>query len=166
MAKVEQKKVIVDEIKQKLEKASSIVVVNARGLTVEQDTILRKSLREAGVDYKVYKNTMVRFAIKDTQFEGLEPYLEGPSTFAFSYEDATAAASILSKTAKEVKVLEFKAGVVEGITYDAEGMKAIAEIPSREVLLSKLLGSFKSPVSSFARVIKQIAEKNGEQAAE
>lgn len=166
MAKVEQKKVIVDEIKQKLEKASSVVVVNARGLTVEQDTILRKSLREAGVDYKVYKNTMVRFAIKDTQFEGLEPYLEGPSTFAFSYEDATAAAAILSKTAKDIKVLEFKAGVVEGITYDAEGMKAIAEIPSREVLLSKLLGSFKSPVSSFARVIKQIAEKNGEQAAE
>lgn len=166
MAKVEQKKVIVDEIKQKLEKASSVVVVNARGLTVEQDTALRKSLREADVDYKVYKNTMVRFAIKDTQFEGLEPYLEGPSTFAFSYKDATAAASILSKTAKDVKVLEFKAGVVEGITYDAEGMKAIAEIPSREVLLSKLLGSFKSPISSFARVIKQIAEKDGEQAAE
>ena len=106
MAKVEQKKVIVDEIKQKLEKASSVVVVNARGLTVEQDTALRKSLREAGVDYKVYKNTMVRFAIKDTQFEGLEPYLEGPSTFAFSYEDATAAAAILSKTAKDIKVLE------------------------------------------------------------
>ena len=166
MAKVEQKKVIVDEIKQKLEKASSVVVVNARGLTVEQDTALRKSLREAGVDYKVYKNTMVRFAIKDTQFEGLEPYLEGPSTFAFSYEDATAAAAILSKTAKDIKVLEFKAGVVEGITYDAEGMKAIAEIPSREVLLSKLLGIFKSPISSFARVIKQIAEKDGEQAAE
>ena len=166
MAKVEQKKVIVDEIKQKLEKASSVVVVNARGLTVEQDTALRKSLREAGVDYKVYKNTMVRFAIKDTHFEGLEPYLEGPSTFAFSYEDATAAAAILSKTAKDIKVLEFKAGVVEGITYDAEGMKAIAEIPSREVLLSKLLGSFKSPISSFARVIKQIAEKDGEQAAE
>ena len=166
MAKVEQKKVIVDEIKQKLEKASSVVVVNARGLTVEQDTALRKSLREAGVDYKVYKNTMVRFAIKDTQFEGLEPYLEGPSTFAFSYEDATAAAAILSKTAKDIKVLEFKAGVVEGITYDAEGMKAIAEIPSREVLLSKPLGSFKSPISSFARVIKQIAEKDGEQAAE
>lgn len=166
MAKVEQKKVIVDEIKQKLEKASSVVVVNARGLTVEQDTALRKSLREADVDYKVYKNTMMRFAIKDTQFEGLEPYLEGPSTFAFSYKDATAAASILSKTAKDVKVLEFKAGVVEGITYDAEGMKAIAEIPSREVLLSKLLGSFKSPISSFARVIKQIAEKDGEQAAE
>lgn len=162
MAKVEQKKVVVDEIKQKLEKASSVVMVNARGLTVEQDTALRKQLREAGVDYKVYKNTMVRFAIKDTQFEGLEQYLEGPSAFAFSYEDATAAAGILSKAAKDLKVLEFKAGVVEGITYDAEGMKAIAEIPSRDVLLSRLLGSFKSPMSSFARVIKQIAEKDGE----
>ena len=153
MAKVEQKKLIVNEIKEKLERATSVVMVDARGLTVEQD--------------KVYKNTMVRFAVEGTQFEGLKPYLEGPSTFAFSYEDATAAASILSKEAKELKVLEFKAGVVEGITYDAEGMKAIAEIPSKDVLLSKLLGSFKSPMSSFARVIKQVAEKGeGEAAAE
>ena len=94
MAKVEQKKVIVDEIKEKLNRASSVVMVDARGLTVEQDTALRKSLREAGVDYKVYKNTMVRFAIQGTQFEGLDPYLEGPSAFAFSYEDATAGAEI------------------------------------------------------------------------
>ncbi|HIT87531.1 MAG TPA: 50S ribosomal protein L10 [Candidatus Coprocola pullicola] len=167
MAKVEQKKLIVNEIKEKLERATSVVMVDARGLTVEQDTALRKKLREAGVDYKVYKNTMVRFAVEGTQFEGLKPYLEGPSTFAFSYEDATAAASILSKEAKELKVLEFKAGVVEGITYDAEGMKTIAEIPSKDVLLSKLLGSFKSPMSSFARVIKQVAEKGeGEAAAE
>lgn len=167
MAKVEQKKLIVNEIKEKLERATSVVMVDARGLTVEQDTALRKKLREAGVDYKVYKNTMVRFAVEGTQLEGLKPYLEGPSTFAFSYEDATAAASILSKEAKELKVLEFKAGVVEGITYDAEGMKAIAEIPSKDVLLSKLLGSFKSPMSSFARVIKQVAEKGeGEAAAE
>lgn len=164
MAKVKQKKLIVNEIKEKLERATSLVMVDARGLTVEQDTALRKKLREAGVDYKVYKNTMVRFAIEGTQFEGLKPYLEGPSTFAFSYEDATAAAAILNKEAKDLKVLEFKAGVVEGITYDAEGMKAIAEIPSKDVLLSKLLGSFKSPVSSFARVIKQIAEKDGDQA--
>ena len=154
MAKVEQKKLIVNEIKEKLERATSLVMVDARGLTVEQDTALRKKLREAGVDYKVYKNTMVRFAIEGTQFEGLKPYLEGP----------TAAAAILNKEAKDLKVLEFKAGVVEGITYDAEGMKAIAEIPSKDVLLSKLLGSFKSPVSSFARVIKQIAEKDGDQA--
>ena len=153
MAKVEQKQVVVNEIKEKLEKAASVVMVDARGLTVEQDTALRKQLRDAGVDYKVYKNTMMHFAIQGTEFEG-------PSAFAFSYEDATAGASILNKVAKDVKELEFKAGVVEGVVYDAEGMKKIADIPSREVLLSKLLGSFKSPLSSFARVIDQIAKKD------
>ena len=160
MAKIEQKQVIVNEIKEKLEKATSVVMVDARGLTVEQDTALRKQLREAGVDYKVYKNTMVHFAIQGTVYEGLDEYLNGPSAFAFSYGDATTAASILSKVAKDVKALEFKAGVVEGVTYDAAGMKLVAEIPSREVLLSKLLGSFKNPMSSFARVIDQIAKKD------
>ena len=159
MAKIEQKQVIVNEIKEKLEKAASLVIVDARGLTVEQDTAMRKQLREAGVDYKVYKNTMVHFAIQGTVYEGLDEYLNGPSAFAFSYGDATTAASILSKVAKDVKALEFKAGVVEGVTYDAAGMKLVAEIPSREVLPSKLLGSFKSPMSSFARVIDQIAKK-------
>ena len=158
MAKVEQKQVVVNEIKEKLEKAASVVMVDARGLTVEQDTALRKQLRDAGVDYKVYKNTMMHF--QGTEFEGLDEYLAGPSAFAFSYEDATAGASILNKVAKDVKELEFKAGVVEGVVYDAEGMKKIADIPSREVLLSKLLGSFKSPLSSFARVIDQIAKKD------
>ena len=103
MAKIEQKQVIVNEIKEKLEKATSVVMVDARGLTVEQDTALRKQLREAGVDYKVYKNTMVHFAIQGTQFEGLDAYLSGPSTFAFSYEDAAAGASIINKVAKDVK---------------------------------------------------------------
>lgn len=165
MAKIEQKQVVVNEIKEKLDKAASVVIVDARGLTVEQDTVLRKKLREAGVDYKVYKNTMVHFAIQGTQYEGLDEYLAGPSTFAFSYEDATTAASILNSVAKDVKALEFKAGVVEGVLYDAAGMKLIADIPSRDVLLSKLLGSFKSPMSSFARVIDQIAKKD-ETAAE
>ena len=165
MAKIEQKQVVVNEIKEKLDKAASVVIVDARGLTVEQDTVLRKKLREAGVDYKVYKNTMVHFAIQGTQYEGLDEYLAGPSTFAFSYEDATTAASILNNMAKDVKALEFKAGVVEGVPYDAAGMKLIADIPSRDVLLSKLLGSFKSPMSSFARVIDQIAKKD-ETAAE
>lgn len=166
MAKIEQKQVVVNEIKEKLDRAASVVIVDARGLTVEQDTELRKQLREAGVDYKVYKNTMVHFAIQGTQFEGLDQYLAGPSTFAFSYDDATAGASIINKVAANVKELEFKGGVVEGIVYDANGMKAIADIPSRDVLLSKLLGSFKSPMSSFARVIDQIAKKDGEAAAE
>ncbi len=160
MAKVEQKQVVVNEIKEKLAKAASVVVVDARGLTVEEDTQLRKTLREAGVDYKVYKNTMVTLAVKDTEFEGLAQYLEGPSAFAFSYGEATTAAGILDKAAKTLPNLEFKAGVIEGTVYDAAGMKAVAGIPSREVLLSKLLGSFKSPIASFARVIKQIAEKD------
>ncbi len=160
MPKIEQKQVVVNEIKDKLSKAASVVVVDARGLTVDEDTKLRKKLREANVDYKVYKNTMVTLAVKGTEFEGLAQYLEGPSAFAFSYEDATAAAGILNTAAKDYKNLEFKAGVIEGVVYDAEGMKAVAGIPSRDVLLSKLLGSFKSPMSTFAPVIKQIAEKS------
>lgn len=166
MAKIEQKQVVVNEIKEKLEKAASVVIVDARGLTVSQDTELRKKLRDAGVDYKVYKNTMVNFAVKGTQFEGLSEYLSGPSAFAFSYQDATTAASIINNSIKDLKELEFKAGVIEGVVYNAEGMKAVADIPSREVLLSKLLGSFKSPMSSFARVIKAIADKEPEAAAE
>ena len=162
MAKIEQKQVVVSEIKEKLERASSAVLVDARGLTVEQDTVLRKQLREAGVDYKVYKNTMMNFAVQGTQFEGLKDYFEGPSAIAICYEDPTAAASILNKFKKDAKALEFKAGVIEGTCYDAKGMEAVADIPSREVLISKLLGSFKSPMGSFARVIKAIAEQTAE----
>lgn len=165
MAKVEQKQVIVNEIKDKLEKATSVVLVDARGLTVEQDTELRKNLRQAGVEYKVYKNTMINFAIQDTQFSGLGEFLSGPTAVAFSYEDATVAASTINAQLKSMDKLEFKAGVVEGVVYDAAGIKAVASIPSREVLLSRLLGSFKSPISSFARVIDQIAKK-GDVAAE
>ena len=164
MAKIEQKQVIVNEIKEKLEKATSAVLVDARGLTVEQDTKLRKQLREAGVDYKVYKNTMMNFAVQGTEFEGLKDYFEGPSAIAICYEDPTVAAGILNKFMKEAKALEFKAGVIEGTCYDAKGMAAVADIPSREVLLSKLLGSFKSPMGNFARVIQAIADKQPEAA--
>ena len=159
MAKVEAKQAVVNEIKEKLDKSVSLVLVDARGLTVGEDTDLRKQLREAGVDYKVYKNTMINFAIQGTQFEGLSQYLEGPTAAVFSYDEATKGASIIKKVSETAKKLEFKAGVIEGIVYDAEGMKKIAAIPSREVLLSNLLGSFKSPLSSFARVIDQIAKK-------
>ncbi|MEA4815535.1 MAG: 50S ribosomal protein L10 [Lachnospiraceae bacterium] len=164
MAKIEKKQLVVNELKEKLEKAESVVLVDGRGLTVEQDTALRKKLREGGVDYKVYKNTMISFAIKDTRFEGLSQYLGGPTTVAISYDESTKAASILNAEAKTLKTLEFKAGVVEGVVYDAEGIQALANIPSREVLLSKLLGSFKSPMSAFARVIQAIADKKPENA--
>ena len=161
MAKVEIKKPIVDEISAAIKDAQSVVLVDYRGLTVEQDTKLRKELREAGVNYKVYKNTMMNFAFKGTDFESLAPYLEGPSAVAISTSDATAPARVLAKFAKGAEALEIKAGVVEGTFYDADGMKSIASIPSREELLSKLLGSIQSPITNFARVMNQLAEKGG-----
>ena len=158
MAKVELKQPIVAEISELLNGAKSAVVVDYRGLTVEQDTQLRKQLREAGVTYKVYKNTMIRFAATGTEFEALEPNLEGPTALAVSKEDATAPARVLAEFAKKADKLELKAGVVEGTYYDAKGIQVIATIPSREVLLGKLLGSIQSPIANFARVINQIAE--------
>ena len=162
MAKVELKKPVVEEISELLNGAATAVVVDYRGLTVAEDTELRKQLREAGVVYKVYKNTMINFAIKDTEFADLAQHLEGPTAIAVCKDDATAAARVLAKFAKTAEALEIKGGVVDGIYYDAVGIGQIASIPSREVLLSKLLGSMQSPVTNFARVIKQIAEKNEE----
>ncbi len=165
MAKVELKQPIVEEISSIIKDAQSVVLVDYRGLTVEEDTILRKNLREAGVTYKVYKNTMMNFAFKDTVYEGLAQYLEGPSAMAVSTTDATAPARVLSEFAKKAENLEIKAGVVEGTVYDAKGMAVIASVPSREVLLGKLLGSIQSPITNFARVLNQIAEKGGASAA-
>ena len=164
MAKVELKAPIVQEISDSIKDAQSVVIVDYRGLTVAEDTQLRKQLREAGVTYKVYKNTFMNFAFKGTDFESLSGVLEGPNAIAISTTDATAPARVLAEFAKKAPALEIKAGVVEGNFYDAEGMKAISAIPSREVLLSKLLGSMQSPITNFARVIKQIAEQGGEAA--
>ena len=162
MAKIETKQVVVDEIKSKLEGASSIAVVDYRGLTVEEDTILRRKLREANVEYRVFKNTMVNFAVKGTEFESITKDLAGPSAFAISYDDPTSGPRVIAEILKTSPELEFKGGVVEGEYYDDAGMKAIGNIPPREELLSRLLGSFQSPIASFARVIKQVAEKDGE----
>lgn len=162
MAKVELKQPIVAEIAELLDGAETAVVVDYRGLTVEQDTILRKQLREAGVSYKVYKNTMIRFAAKGTAFEALDANLEGPTALAVSKTDATAPARILAEFAKKAEKLEIKGGVVEGTYYDAKGMQVIAGIPSREVLLGRLLGSMQSPITNMARVLNQIAEAKAE----
>ena len=129
MAKVELKKPIVEEISAAVKDAQSVVLVDYRGLTVEQDTQLRKQLREAGITYKVYKNTMMNFAFKGTDYESLLPYLEGPSAVAISTEDATAPARVLCKFAKTANALEVKGGVVEGIAYDANGIIEISKIP-------------------------------------
>ncbi len=158
MAKVEIKKPIVDEISAAIDGAAAAVVVDYRGLTVEQDTQLRKQLREAGVTYKVYKNTLINIAVKDTPFEELSKNLEGPTAIAISKTDATAPARVLYQFSQ----LQLKGGVVDGTYYDEKGIKVIATIPSRDELLSKFLGSIQSPVTNFARVLKQIAEKNAE----
>ena len=166
MAKVELKQPIVDEIANSIKDAQAVVLVNYSGLTVEQDTILRKELREAGVTYKVYKNTMMNFAFKGTPCEELCQHLEGTNALAVCTEDATAPARILAKYAKDVPTLELVAGVVEDTYYDKAGIEALSKVPSREELLGKLLGSIQSPITNFARVLNQIAEQQGGAAAE
>ena len=161
MAKVEIKQPIVDEIKGYAADAKAAVLVDYRGLTVEQDTKLRKALREAGVVYKVYKNTMLVRAFEGTDFAQLDKDLEGPTAVALSAEDETAPARILNDFAKEAEALQFKSGVVAGTYYDEAGIKTLANIPSRDTLISKLLGSLQSPVTNMARVLNQIAEAKG-----
>ena len=158
MAKIELKQPIVKEIAELLDGAQAAVVVDYRGLTADQDTKLRKELREAGVTYKVYKNTMIRIAAKGTPFETLYSSLEGPTAIAVSKEDATAPARILYNFSKTAPDLELKAGVVDGVTYDQDGIKVIATVPSRDELIGRLLGSIQSPITNFARVLNQIAE--------
>lgn len=166
VAKVELKQPIVQGIVEDIKDAQSIVVVDYRGLTVAEDTELRKQLREAGVIYKVQKNTMVKRAFEGTEFAALDEHLEGPTAMAISKDDVTAPARILYNFAKTAKALELKAGVVEGTLYDAAALSELASIPSRDELISKLLGSIQSPLTNFARVINQIAEQGGAADAE
>ena len=166
MAKVELKQPIVQAIADDVKGAASVVLVDYRGLTVAQDTEMRKQLREAGVIYKVCKNTMMKRAFEGTDFAQLDDVLEGPNAIAISKDDATAPARIICKFAKDAKVLEVKGAVVEGTLYDEAACVALSQIPSREVLLGRLLGSMQSPITNFARVLKQIAEKDGAPAEE
>ena len=156
------KQVIIDEIKEKLDGAQSAVVIDYMGITVAQADAMRKKLREANVDYTVYKNTLVKRAIAGTEFEGLAEVLDGPSALAISKDDATAPARVLNEVIKDFKKMEFKAGVVEGNFFDKDGIQAIADIPSREVLLAKFLGSIQSPVSKAVRTFQAIADAKAE----
>lgn len=155
----ENKEKKVAEIKEKLQKAEAAILVKYQGINVEKDTELRKRLREAGVEYKIYKNTLTILAAKELNLDGLVEHLQGPLAIAISYTDCTAPARIVNEFAKDVKVLELKAGIVQGEVYDEAKVKQLANIPSREVLLSKLLGSFKAPISNVAIILKAIADK-------
>lgn len=163
----ELKEAKVAEIKEKLEKSKAIILSTYQGLTVDEDTALRKKLREVGVEYKVYKNTLVILAAKELGLDGIVEYFEGPVSVAFGYDDdVTSAARVINDFAKDHKKLELKAGIVEGEIYDEAKIKQLATIPSKEVLIAKLLGSIKSPISSFARVLSAIADSKGTESAE
>lgn len=162
---IEQKKQAVEEIASKFKNSASTVVVDYRGLTVGQVTELRKQLREAGIEFKVFKNTLTRRAAETAEISGLNDFLTGPNAIAFSNEDVVAPAKILNDFAKKHEALEIKAGVLEGNVVTVEEVKALAELPSRDGLLSMLLSVLQAPMRNFALATKAVAEQKEEQGA-
>jgi len=162
---LEKKKAVVEELAQKLKDAKSIVLADYRGLTVEQDTKLRKALREAGVEYKVIKNSIISFAVRNSDLEGISKYLSGPTAVAMSATDPVAPSKVLAKFAKDNKQLEIKGGMVEGNIIDVAGVEELASTPSREELLGRLIGSLQGSLYGLAIALNAIADKQ-EQPAE
>ncbi|MGL4523426.1 MAG: 50S ribosomal protein L10 [Bacilli bacterium] len=162
---VETKQVVVAEIAEKLRASKTTVVVDYRGLNVGQVTELRKQLREAGVEFKVYKNTLMRRACAEAELTGLDEILTGPSAIAFSNDDVIAPAKIINEFAKKNEALEIKAGIIEGTVSSADDVKALAELPSREGLLSMLLSVLQAPIRNLALVTKAVADQKEEQSA-
>lgn len=161
---LKQKQAVIDEIKEKLGRAQSAVVIDYMGITVAEADKMRKKLREANVDYTVYKNTLVNRAIEGTAYEALKDSLAGPSAVAISYDDAVAPARVINGIIKEYKKMTFKAGIIEGTYFDADGVQAVAVLPSRDELIAKFMGSIQSPVSKFARTLQAIADAKTEEA--
>jgi large subunit ribosomal protein L10 len=154
----QEKEAVVSELKEKLLATKGAVLTNYRGLTVAMDTKMRRKLREAGIEYRVVKNTMTRIAAKDAGIEGLDKYLEGPTAIAMSTTDPVIPAKVLSDFIREnrLQALEIKAGLVEGKVVDAGGVKALATLPSREVLIATLLGTMQAPIAGFVRVLNGV----------
>ena len=155
------KQAVVAQLKEQLESAKGVVLTSYKGLTVAQDTELRRELREAGVSYHVVKNTMLRIAAKEAGIEGIEEHLEGTTAFAFSTEDAVAPAKVICGFIKKNKledaeVLTVKVGMVEGKVIGGDEVKALAALPSREELIAKLLGSMNAPISNTVNVLQGV----------
>ena len=174
---LEQKKQVVSELVETLKSAQAGVLVDYRGLTVEQDTDLRRKLREAGVEYKVIKNTLTRFAAKEVGLEGLDEVLHGPTALAYHTEDMVAPAKVFSDFVKDHEIVSFKSGFMEGKVMTLDEVKVLASTPSKETLIAKMMGSLQSPVSGLVRLLNTIVEggeeiadliakKNGEAVAE
>ncbi|AJC96914.1 MULTISPECIES: 50S ribosomal protein L10 [Staphylococcus] len=161
---IEAKKQHVDEISEQLKSSVSTVFVDYRGLTVAEVTELRKQLREAGVQYKVYKNTMLRRAAEKAGIEGLDEYLAGPTAVAFTTEDVVAPAKVIAGFAKEHEALEIKTGVMEGSVISAEQVKTVGSLPSHEGLVSMLLSVLQAPMRNFAYAVKAVGESKEENA--
>jgi large subunit ribosomal protein L10 len=162
---IEAKQQVVTEIADKLRASKSTIVVDYRGLTVAEATELRKQLREAGIEFKVYKNSLTRRAAEQAEVAELNAHLTGPNAIAFSNEDVVAPAKVLNDFAKKHEALEIKAGVIEGKLVSVEDVKAIAELPSREGLLSMLLSVLQAPIRNLALAAKAVAEQKEEQGA-
>ncbi|WP_340026025.1 50S ribosomal protein L10 [Paenibacillus sp. FSL K6-1096] len=161
---IQAKQDAVDVVTGKLQNSVSTVVADYRGLNVSQVTELRKQLREAGVEFQVLKNTLLRRATAAAELTDLDAVLTGPTAIAFSETDAVVAAKILNDFAKKNDALKLKGGVVEGRVIDADQLKALAELPSREGLLSMLLSVLQAPMRNFALAVKAVAEKEEQSA--
>ncbi|AIE77735.1 50S ribosomal protein L10 [Bacillus cereus] len=162
---IETKQQVVTEIADKLRASKSTIVVDYRGLTVSEATELRKNLREAGVEFKVYKNSLTRRAAESAEMAELNEFLTGPNAIAFSNEDVVAPAKVLNDFAKDHEALEIKAGVIEGKLVTLDEVKAIATLPSREGLLSMLLSVLQAPIRNLALATKAVADQKEEQGA-
>ena len=155
----ELKKTVVAQIKDRFDRAQSMVFVDYRGLTVEEDTELRNQFRKAGVEYAVLKNTMLTLAARECGLEGLEEYLAGPTAVAFGYEDPVSPAKIVSEFSKKAKKMSIKCGVIDGNVIDEAGVQSLANLPSKEVLIAKIMGSMMSSVSKFVYCLEALRKK-------
>lgn len=155
---LEQKKLVVNEMVEKFKAASAGVFVDYRGLTVEEDTELRRKFREAGVEYKVVKNTLTSRAAKEVGLEALDPILNGPTALAMSVDNPVAPAKIIAEFAKKHEALEVKAGFMDGAVMSVAEVNTLAATPTREELLAKMMGSMKSPISGLVRLLNTIVE--------
>ncbi|EGS8237146.1 50S ribosomal protein L10 [Enterococcus faecalis] len=161
-AAIAKKETLVQAAAEKFESAVSVVIVDYRGLTVEEVTNLRKQLRDAGVEMKVIKNSILSRAAKKVGLDGLDEVFTGPTAVAFSNDDVVAPAKIIDEFAKDAKALEIKGGVIEGKVSSVEQITALAKLPNREGLLSMLLSVLQAPVRNVAYAVKAVAEKNEE----
>lgn len=152
-AKIEAKAKVVEDIKDRLSRSKGTVMVDYKGVTVEEDTELRKQFRAASIDYKVLKNTLINRAAKELNLDDMSSFLAGPTAIAFSYDDPVAGAKIISDFIKKTSKMDIKVGVLDGKVIDKDEVKALASLPSKEVLIAKMLGSMNAPISGLVQVL-------------